>query len=149
RDVGRRLATLVGDPRRHGDAFLVGEGRAGEVGRRHRQIGDTGGADRDRRERHPVGKVHVFGSGPSRFLKIGNQDRFFPLQRRARQNAFGEFQRRARAGRARRQFGGAQRGFEAAAIGGGADAFFGVAAEQHQRRPVGGAQRANRLARFV
>ena len=93
--------------------------------------------------------MHVLGTGPPCFLKIRNQDRFFSLQRGARQDALGELQRRTVARRARRQLRGAQRAFQPSAVGGGADIFLGVAAEEHERRAIGASERADGLSRFV
>ena len=84
RHVGRRLGALVGDAGGDGDALLAGERRAREGDRRHREVRSPSAADRHRRQRHALGEVDVLGAAPAGLLEVGDQDRFAPLQRRAR-----------------------------------------------------------------
>ena len=69
-----------------------------------------------------LAEVHVLGAGPARLLEVGDEDRLAALQRRARQDALGQLQRRAVARRARRDAcARVERRLQPPAVGRGAD----------------------------
>ena len=93
--------------------------------------------------------MHVFRSRPSGLLKIGNEDGVLALQGRAREDAFGEFQRGAEPRAAGGEFRCANGGLQPTLVLRCAHILLGVAAEEHQRGLVGTAERIDHFARLV
>jgi len=146
---GGRGCALVRHAGRHGDALLVGERGARK---RHGGNGEVGGitrSDGNGRQRDGLAEMHVLGAGPSGLLKIGDQDRLAPLERRARQDALGQLQCGPVPSGAGRHLRRAEGRLEASPIARGAHVLFGIAAEQHERGPVVGANRVDSRTRGV
>ena len=112
RRAGDRLRAVIDDAGRDDDAIVILEPRALQRHRRHRQIGRLAGRDVDRRQRRPLGQLHVVAAGrllPSAPLEVADQEDLAPRQGRLAEQAAGELQRGGIPGRARARRGGGER----------------------------------------
>ena len=146
-DARHRLAAVIRDAGGDGDALLVGERRALERDRRHRQIRRLGVADRDRRQDRSIRQADVVRPAPAAALKVGDQHDLAARKRRFRQDAARELERRTVVRGARGKLRGSQRRLQPALVRCRAQRHVRRRSEEDERRAIAAAERVRRVTR--
>ena len=147
RNVREQLVAFVAEAGSHGDPLLPRESGPSERHRGHREIHRARRRHRHGADRHPLGEMHFFRSGPAGSLEVADEDRLPAFQRRPAQDALRKLQRGAIARRSGSHFRGVDGAFEPPAVRRRAHVLFGISRKQRERRPVVRAHAADHAPR--